>query len=170
MESRCEGQRHMTVYTDHNFWRERRAKVDSNRGPFAYQPNAQHATYREALISTPALAFSTTKQTLQLAQPQLPAVPFPVSQDWQTGAHSEHRFPAPSSPLCQKWLRLWLKGHSLSPPHSEHRFPAPSSKLCRNCLRHRRDILLSTRSCPPTLTARPLQKVCMGTNKCVEAT
>ena len=26
--------------TDHNLWRERRAEVDSNRGPSAYQPNA----------------------------------------------------------------------------------------------------------------------------------
>ena len=26
--------------TDHNFWRERRAEADSNRGPTAYQPNA----------------------------------------------------------------------------------------------------------------------------------
>ena len=26
--------------TDHNFWRERRAEVDSNQGPSAYQPNA----------------------------------------------------------------------------------------------------------------------------------
>ena len=29
-----------TVSTDHNFWRERRAEVDSNRGPSSYQPNA----------------------------------------------------------------------------------------------------------------------------------
>ena len=28
------------VSTDHNFWRERRAEADSNRGPSAYQPNA----------------------------------------------------------------------------------------------------------------------------------
>ena len=31
---------HKTVSTDHNFWRERRAEADSNRGPSAYQPNA----------------------------------------------------------------------------------------------------------------------------------
>ena len=36
----CEGQSHKTVSTDHNFWRERRAEADSNRGPSAYQPNA----------------------------------------------------------------------------------------------------------------------------------
>ena len=36
----CEGQSHKTVLTDHNFWRERRAEADSNRGPSAYQPNA----------------------------------------------------------------------------------------------------------------------------------
>ena len=29
-----------TVFTDHNFWRERRAEADSNWGPSAYQPNA----------------------------------------------------------------------------------------------------------------------------------
>ena len=36
----CEGQSHKTVSKDHNFWRERRAEADSNRGPSAYQPNA----------------------------------------------------------------------------------------------------------------------------------
>ena len=36
-----EGQSHKTVSTvDHNFWRERRAEADSNRGSSAYQPNA----------------------------------------------------------------------------------------------------------------------------------
>ena len=29
---------HKTVSTDHNFWRERKAKTESNRGPSAYQP------------------------------------------------------------------------------------------------------------------------------------
>ena len=36
----CEGQRHKTVSTDHNFWRERRAEADLNQGPSAYHPNA----------------------------------------------------------------------------------------------------------------------------------
>ena len=36
----CDGQCHKTVSTDHNFWRERRAEADLNRGPSAYQPNA----------------------------------------------------------------------------------------------------------------------------------
>ena len=36
----CEGQSHKTASTDHNFWSERRAEADSNRGPSAYQPNA----------------------------------------------------------------------------------------------------------------------------------
>ena len=36
----CEGQSHKTVSTDHNFWSERRAEADSNRGPSAYEPNA----------------------------------------------------------------------------------------------------------------------------------
>ena len=36
----CEGQGHKTVSTDHNFWRERRAEADSNRGHSAFQPNA----------------------------------------------------------------------------------------------------------------------------------
>ena len=31
--------------------------------------------------------------------------------------HSEHRFHARSSKLCQNWLRLPLTGHYLSPPH-----------------------------------------------------
>ena len=36
----CEEQSHKTVPTDHNFWRERRAEADLNRGPSAYRPNA----------------------------------------------------------------------------------------------------------------------------------
>ena len=35
-----DGQSRKTVSTDHNFWRERSAKADLNRGPSAYQPNA----------------------------------------------------------------------------------------------------------------------------------
>ena len=37
-----EGQSHEAVSTDHNFWRERIAEAESNRGPSnsAYQPNA----------------------------------------------------------------------------------------------------------------------------------
>ena len=35
-----EGQSHKTVSTDHNFWSERRAEADSNRGPSAFQHNA----------------------------------------------------------------------------------------------------------------------------------
>ena len=37
----CEGQIHKTVSTDRNFSRERRAEVDSNSGPSAYQPTAR---------------------------------------------------------------------------------------------------------------------------------
>ena len=36
----CEGHSHKTVSTDPNFWRERTAEADSNRGPSAYRPNA----------------------------------------------------------------------------------------------------------------------------------
>ena len=36
----CEGPSHKTVSTDHNFWRERRAEADSNRGLSAYQLKA----------------------------------------------------------------------------------------------------------------------------------
>ena len=36
----CEGQSHKIVSTDRNFWRERRAEADSNRGPSAYQLSA----------------------------------------------------------------------------------------------------------------------------------
>ena len=37
---RIQTQSHKTVSVDHNFGRERRSEVDSNRGPSAYQPNA----------------------------------------------------------------------------------------------------------------------------------
>ena len=41
MFQNCEEQSQKTVSTDHDFWRERRAEADSNRGrPSAYQPNA----------------------------------------------------------------------------------------------------------------------------------
>ena len=56
----CEGQNHKTVSIDHNFWRERTAKGESNWGPFF-------------------LSFCC----------------------------SEHCFSAPSSKLCQNWLRHW---------------------------------------------------------------
>ena len=36
----CEGQSHKPVSTDHNFWRELTAEVDSNRSPSAHQPKA----------------------------------------------------------------------------------------------------------------------------------
>ena len=36
----CERQSDKAVSTDHNFWRERKALADSNRGPSACQPNA----------------------------------------------------------------------------------------------------------------------------------
>ena len=44
----CKGQSHKTVSRDHNFWRERRAEADSNRGPSAYQPNALRASARRS--------------------------------------------------------------------------------------------------------------------------
>ena len=34
------GTKHKTASTDHNFWRQKTAEADSNRGPSAYQPNA----------------------------------------------------------------------------------------------------------------------------------
>ena len=36
----CEGRSHKTVSTDHNFWSERRVKMDLSWGLSAYQPNA----------------------------------------------------------------------------------------------------------------------------------
>ena len=55
----CEGQSQKTLSTDHNFWRERRAEADSNRGP-AYQPKAlplgqtgsHHNNKQKAIIYT----------------------------------------------------------------------------------------------------------------------
>ena len=40
MFHKLRGQSHKTVSTDYNFWRERRAEVDSNQGPSAYQLSA----------------------------------------------------------------------------------------------------------------------------------
>ena len=47
-----DGQSHKTVPTDHNFWRERRAKADLNQGPSAYQPNALPLGQTGSLINT----------------------------------------------------------------------------------------------------------------------
>ena len=68
----CEGQSQKTVSTDHNFWRERRAEADSNRGP-AYQPNAlplgqtgsQQQTKSYNLYPPKATTPSLTHQTAQ---------------------------------------------------------------------------------------------------------
>ena len=40
MLDNCEGQSQDSISTDHNYWSERRAEADSNRGPSANQPNA----------------------------------------------------------------------------------------------------------------------------------
>ena len=53
----CEGQSHKTVSTDHNFWRERRAEADSNRGPSAYQPNALPLGQTGSLEDVPLVEF-----------------------------------------------------------------------------------------------------------------
>ena len=58
----CEGQRHKTVSTNHNFWRERTAEAVSNRGP-AYQPNALplgqtgSRSHNQQLLVTMALGY-----------------------------------------------------------------------------------------------------------------
>ena len=39
--------------------------------------------------------------------------------------------------------------------HSEHRFPEPSSKLCQNLVTPLKGCLLSPRSCPPTRQRPP---------------
>ena len=52
----CEGQSHKTGSTDHNFWRERRAEADLNRGSSTYQPNAlllgQTGSHQHCIINT----------------------------------------------------------------------------------------------------------------------
>ena len=53
----CEGQSHKTVSTDHNFWRERRAEADSNRGPSAYQPNTLPLGQTGSLEDVPLMEF-----------------------------------------------------------------------------------------------------------------
>ena len=53
----CEGQSHKTVSTDHNFWRERRAEADSNRGLSAYQPNALVLSHPGSLVDVPLVEF-----------------------------------------------------------------------------------------------------------------
>ena len=46
---------HKTVFTDHNFSRERRAEADSNRGPSAYRPEAlsidQTSSHSDSVIN-----------------------------------------------------------------------------------------------------------------------
>ena len=58
----CEGQSHTTVSTDQNFWRERRAEADLNRGPSAYQPNAlplgQTGSHVDSTQTCPFIVYS----------------------------------------------------------------------------------------------------------------
>ena len=46
----CDRQSHKTVSTDHNFWRKRRAKADSNQSPSAYQPNTISLGQTDSLL------------------------------------------------------------------------------------------------------------------------
>ena len=71
---------HKIVSTD-NFWRERRAEADSNRGPSAYQPNV-----------------------LPLAQTGLPR-PFPHPQTPPPPHHHQRRLYATIIPIRGRWHR-----------------------------------------------------------------
>ena len=53
----CEGQSFKTVSTDHNFWRERRAEADLNRGPSAYEPNALPLGQTGSHVSSDVICF-----------------------------------------------------------------------------------------------------------------
>ena len=60
--------------TDHNFWRERRDKADSNQGPSAYQPNAlplgqmgSHKQHHKVLSTETRRALQVTKDWVGLA-------------------------------------------------------------------------------------------------------
>ena len=57
----CEGRRHKTLSTDHNFWGDSRAEADSNgRGPSAYQPNALPlGSHRSAHLNAEAMLVVT---------------------------------------------------------------------------------------------------------------
>ena len=50
--------------TDHNFWREKTAEADSNRGPSAYQPNALPLGQTGSPSVTVVLCPDTTQATL----------------------------------------------------------------------------------------------------------
>ena len=73
------GQSHKIVSTD-NFWRERRAEADSNRGPSAYQPNV-----------------------LPLAQTGLPPCPHPHTHT--PPHHHQRRLYATIIPIRGRWHR-----------------------------------------------------------------
>ena len=49
--------------------------------------------------------------------------------------HSEHHFPAPSSELCQNWLRLRTLPELVTPPNFAR--TGYASELCQNWLRLR---------------------------------
>ena len=53
-----------TVFTDHNFWRERRAKADVNQGPSAYQPNALPLGQTSSGVKRPSVSFVWMLQSL----------------------------------------------------------------------------------------------------------
>ena len=70
----CKGQSHKTASTDHNFWRERRAGMDSNQGPSAYQPNALLLGQTGSLAGSPRYLLNILTNTVTEALTLQPCV------------------------------------------------------------------------------------------------
>ena len=81
----CEGQSHKTVFTDHNFWRERRAEADSNWIPSAYQPYRQAKPAHMTHIANKQWLYTVSKMLIS---------PFRRRHKW----------------CCQRWSSRLYKG------------------------------------------------------------
>ena len=120
----CGGQSHKTVSTDLNFWRDRRAEADSNRGLSAYQPNAlplgqtgSHgqtskltsvkATVRDSLTKPPWFARLLTKPLAE----HLPYPPHVTEgeRDWSVGVARPVALPGPEEGRTQRSAKCRLK-------------------------------------------------------------
>ena len=124
----------------HNFWRERRAEADSNRGPSAYQPNAlplgqtgsprRKRKRRRALIGlvapfhTPRISFRAGKRCWE------------CGRSWQPSLEEG----------CRNWASVW----SLAPFVTHRTEPEPREHC--NCYRGQGGSRTTHRHCQHTST------------------
>ena len=126
----CEGQSQNTVFTDHNFWRERRAEADLNRSPSAYQPNSLPPDSYNYIIMQLLTFFSWPDGTL--ASSFKVRCPFNfISQGEQQDALFHPNAIPPNTPTGVNSSNLnWIA-------FREHLGPSAAEELCKY-MQHKR--------------------------------